>query len=450
MEAISYEAFDALFTSFQREALHLEMRDAYGTAAEIPHLRRWEAGEPDDTGWLQPWFDLVRAGRQAGKVFRRARVVSEPVSDCQRWVLKDTHLYVEAGEDIRWVPRSRVSTVALPGNDFWLFDDELVVFLIFAGSGLVADRQNTTDRSVIELCRAAFEAVWELSIPNSEYRPNQPGQASRGALGVRLREIRQDASLTGRQLAADIGCHFTKVSRIENGNQAPSEENIKAWCRVCHAEDQLLDLIATARAIESMYIEWRRQTRTGMKGLMLSSVPLYEQTQLFRIYEHNIIPGLFQTAEYSAAILSYFIDFLEAPDDLDAAVEARMERQRIIYSGQRRFAVVLEEQAIRARVGSADTMAGQLDRLLAIMSLPRLSLAIIPATAPRKLFASVGFWIYDDAMVGVETPTASLEISQPREIRLYAKMFDQLRQSAVHGAKARALVTRAMAELADH
>jgi len=67
MEAISYEAFDALFTSFRREALHLEMRDAYGTAAEIPHLRRWEAGEPDDTDRLQPWFDLVRAGRQAGR-----------------------------------------------------------------------------------------------------------------------------------------------------------------------------------------------------------------------------------------------------------------------------------------------------------------------------------------------------------------------------------------------
>jgi hypothetical protein len=166
MRTISYEEFDALFTSFGREAIHLEMRDSYGTATEIPHLRKWEAGEPDDTDWLQPWFDLVRAGARAGKVFRRARIVSEPISDYQKWVLKDTHLYVEAGEDIRWVPRSRVCTVALPGNDFWLFDDELVVFLIFAANGLVVDRLSTTAPDALRLCRSAFEAVWKLSIPH--------------------------------------------------------------------------------------------------------------------------------------------------------------------------------------------------------------------------------------------------------------------------------------------
>ncbi|MGH3933819.1 MAG: DUF5753 domain-containing protein, partial [Pseudonocardiaceae bacterium] len=240
----------------------------------------------------------------------------------------------------------------------------------------------------------------------------------------------------------------TKISRVENGGQAPSEENIKAWCRVCRAEDQIPDLIATARSIESMYVEWRRQTRAGMKRLMLSSVPLYQRTKLFRIYEHNIIPGLFQTAEYSAAMLLYFVDFQDTPNDLDAAVEARMERQRIVYSGNRRFVVVLEEQAIRTRVGTLDTMSGQLDRLLAVISLPRISLGIIPGEAPRRVFTSVGFWIYDNAMVRVETPTASLEVTQPREIRLYATMFEQLRQSAVYGAEARALVTRAMADLA--
>ena len=169
MESISYEALTSLFTSFRREALHLEMRDSYGTAAEIPHLAKWQAGEPDDTDWLQPWFDTVRAGVRVGKAFRRARIVSEPVSGYQKWVLKDSHLFVEAGEDIRWVQRSRVSTVALPGNDFWLFDDRIVVFLIFAADGQVVDRQQTDDRSAIELCRTAFDAVWELSILDSEY-----------------------------------------------------------------------------------------------------------------------------------------------------------------------------------------------------------------------------------------------------------------------------------------
>lgn len=171
MDSITYEEFSALFTSFQQEALHLEMRDSYGTAAEIPHLRKWEAGGPDDTDWLQPWFDRVSTATRAGKTFRRAHIVSEPISDYQKWAFEITPLFVKAGEDIRWVPRRRVSTVALPGNDFWLFDDEVVVFLIFAGSGLVVDRYRTTDRAAIELCRWSFEEVWNLSIPHSEYRP---------------------------------------------------------------------------------------------------------------------------------------------------------------------------------------------------------------------------------------------------------------------------------------
>lgn len=137
------------------------------------HLARFLAGEDDgDTGWLEPWFDTVRAGTAAGKSFRRARIVSEPVTDYQKWLLKDTHLYVEAGEDIRWVPRRLVSTVALPGNDFWLFDDELVVFILFAGSGLVVDQVTTTDPAAITLCRSAFDAVWPLAIRNSDYQPD--------------------------------------------------------------------------------------------------------------------------------------------------------------------------------------------------------------------------------------------------------------------------------------
>src|SRR4051812_5364795 len=100
------------------------MRDTYGTAVEMPHMQRWLNGEPDDTEWLEGWFVTVRTGVGAGKVFRRARVVSEPLSDYQRWAHELTPLFAAAGEDIRWVPRRLVSAIPLPGNDFWLFDRE--------------------------------------------------------------------------------------------------------------------------------------------------------------------------------------------------------------------------------------------------------------------------------------------------------------------------------------
>ncbi|GAA3778967.1 hypothetical protein GCM10022225_78840 [Plantactinospora mayteni] len=173
-------------------------------------------------------------------------------------------------------------------------------------------------------------------------------------MGVRLRELRRDAGLTGRALAAATGQHFTRVSKIEHGVQAPTEQDIRNWCRACGADDQTADLIATLRAVESAYLEFRRQARAGMKRVLgAHTVALYEQTELFRIYEHNVIPGLFQTADYSAAMLSFWIGFLRTPNDLDSAVAIRMRRQQVISQPGKRFAVVLEEQALRTWLGDA-------------------------------------------------------------------------------------------------
>ena len=171
MDLITPEERDELFASFRREALHLEMRDAYGTEAELPHMAKWAAGEPDDLEWLRPWCDLVESAVAAGKSIRRASVVGEPLSDYQRWSRSITGRHVEAGEECRWVPRRLISGIAVPGNDFWLFDDETALFLVFDGDGKVAERQRTTDPGTVRLCRAAFDAVWKHAIPHREYRP---------------------------------------------------------------------------------------------------------------------------------------------------------------------------------------------------------------------------------------------------------------------------------------
>jgi hypothetical protein len=74
-------------------------------------------------------------------------------------------------EAIRWVPRSLVSSAGVPGNDFYLFDDRLVVFLAYTGTGLDAGKFTSCDRGDIHLCRSAFEAVWKLSVPHRAYHP---------------------------------------------------------------------------------------------------------------------------------------------------------------------------------------------------------------------------------------------------------------------------------------
>jgi hypothetical protein len=169
---VTGEEFDELLHGgFEREALHLEMRDAYGTAVELPHMAKWASGEPDDLEWLQGWCATLREHVKAGKCVRRARVVSEPLSDYQRWSYSIAYPMVEAGEDIRWVPRRLVSSVALPGNDFYLFDNRLALFLLYSGNGLSVGMFSSCDPAALRLCRSAFEAAWKLSIRHREYAP---------------------------------------------------------------------------------------------------------------------------------------------------------------------------------------------------------------------------------------------------------------------------------------
>ncbi|MFJ6196986.1 DUF6879 family protein [Micromonospora sp. NPDC092111] len=171
MASISEGEFDRLLVTFERDAVHLETRDAYGTAVELPYMAKWAAGEPDDLAWLEDWCESLREHVKAGRSVRRARIVSEPLSDYQRWSHSIAEPMVDAGEDIRWVPRRLVSSLALPGNDYYLFDDRVAVFLIYAGNGLAVDRVASDDPHDLRLCRSAFEDVWKLAIPHRDYQP---------------------------------------------------------------------------------------------------------------------------------------------------------------------------------------------------------------------------------------------------------------------------------------
>ncbi|TCC43497.1 XRE family transcriptional regulator [Kribbella sindirgiensis] len=277
--------------------------------------------------------------------------------------------------------------------------------------------------------------------------PSSSARKAQETLGIRLRDLRMDAGLTGRELAAATGWHFTRVSKLEHGVQAPTDQDIRTWCTACNVPEQIPDLIAQARAVSSMYVEWRRQARAGMKQMMLSTVPLYERTKRFRIYELNVIPGLFQTADYTRAMLAVWIEFLDTHDDLDAAVAAKMARQAVVYDSTKTFAVLLEEASLRTWSGGAETMLAQLDRLLSVMTLPNVSLGIVPSLIERQAVGSAGFWIFDDKLVGLETPTAKIEVTQPQEIALYARTFEQMTHAAVYGRDARAIIINLQAEI---
>lgn len=272
-------------------------------------------------------------------------------------------------------------------------------------------------------------------------------QRARQGLADQLREIQRDAGLNGRDLAAACGWYPSKVSRLLNARTPPSEDDVRAWCRACGAPERAADLIATLRAVAGMFVEWRRMERAGLKQAQEARRPLYERTHRFRSYSSWLVPGLIQTPGYTAAALRAIQQRRGLVDDVQAAVAVRMERQRVLFEGDRRFALLVEESVLRCGIGGNGVMRDQLRHLMTVGALPNVSLGVVPMTPDRSRWPAEGFWIFDSAQVNVELVSGYLTITQPSEVTMYAETFAELADLAVHGAAARELITAAVETL---
>jgi hypothetical protein len=173
MQALTAEQWAEQLTSCKRSASHLEMRDSYAAEDEKDRFQRFLATGRRDHAAEYPqrreWLDLMRRVTGDGVRVRRARIVSEPVSDYIRFEYHGAGPTIEAGEDLRWLPRRLASGIALPGNDFWLLDSGRAMFNHFSGDGVPLGQEITDDPAVVDLCRTAFEAVWKAAVPHHEY-----------------------------------------------------------------------------------------------------------------------------------------------------------------------------------------------------------------------------------------------------------------------------------------
>lgn len=162
------------FQTARISALHLEMRDTYGVAGEAERFARWrKTGQRDpdlDAVARQGWMTTVRDMVARGVVVRRARIVSEPVTEYIKYEHAGTEANLNAGELVRWLPRRQAADIALPGTDLWIFDDEAVEFTFFSGDGEVVEREWRTEPAVVDLVRAAFETVWDRAVQHEEYK----------------------------------------------------------------------------------------------------------------------------------------------------------------------------------------------------------------------------------------------------------------------------------------
>jgi transcriptional regulator with XRE-family HTH domain len=285
--------------------------------------------------------------------------------------------------------------------------------------------------------------------------------AAQRRLAAELRRLRLNAGLSTHQVAAAIGISQSKVSKIENEHRSASIPDVRAWAKaVGVTSDRVEDLVDLAERSLTDLIARRAILRGGAPAHQRRFGELERAAGLIREFEPVFIPGLLQTADYAKKVMT---SVRPDRDDVGAAVAARLERQAILYDETKRFEFLLAEGELRWRLGAIGPHLAQLDRLVAVSTLPNVDLAILPQNTVVPAWHGHGFVIFSrihladddatdadddgDTLVYVETLTQELRVGDPDDVALYLEIFERLRSQATSGEDSRRLLASVMADL---
>lgn len=146
---ITEEKFGELLRTIRRSAFRLETLDTYSIDSERDGFELFLAGHPESPPW-QDWLDQVSEQTRQGKTVSRVRVLAEPPTDYQRWMMWAQPWYDRAHEDVRYIPRRRAAELRLPLEvDWWLLDDERLILMYFTNAGEVTGKILITNPGII-------------------------------------------------------------------------------------------------------------------------------------------------------------------------------------------------------------------------------------------------------------------------------------------------------------
>ncbi|MEW5352480.1 MULTISPECIES: helix-turn-helix transcriptional regulator [unclassified Streptomyces] len=270
-------------------------------------------------------------------------------------------------------------------------------------------------------------------------------QRAREELGRTLRELRMESPegrLTGVQLAQRLGWQQSKISKLENGRQTPTGDDLRAWAEAVGRPDVVAELQSRLRGFESHIRSWRRLLAAGHGPVQETWNTIVGESRTLHVWDNFAINGMLQTADYARSLFQCYEDLRRTPRDAEDAVRARMRRQEWLYRPGKQLNVLMWEGVLRAQICPPEVLMAQLDRLLGVVGMNTVRLGIVPLDAALRLPPGNGFWILDDRMVTVEDWHAELWLDDAETIALYRRVWDTLAESAVYGTEAQQVIAR--------
>lgn len=174
MELISGTKRNQLIEACGHASFHLELRDDYSVPDENGPFESWLRDEPVNYSFMESWARMVKRLTGEGKAVRRVRIVTEPHTPYIEWEHATTALNVEAGEEIRWLPRHLVpKDLVFPfdGKDWWLIDDRLLAVGYLDATGRVLGHEVIKDLQAVAAAAALRDLLWSVAAPHHEYQP---------------------------------------------------------------------------------------------------------------------------------------------------------------------------------------------------------------------------------------------------------------------------------------
>ncbi len=273
----------------------------------------------------------------------------------------------------------------------------------------------------------------------------------RRRLALELRRLREAAKLTCEEVAEQLECSASKISRVETGRVSVSPRDVRDMLAIYGVpEDQRDELVQLAR--DSRQKGWWHAFGDTVRPHFATYLGLENAASQIRIYKGTRIPTLLQTEEYARAIhAASTVGGQFASDDRQLALQ--MERRRQAWASTPRVWAVLDEAALHRQVGGREVMRQQLEYLCEVSSSPNAFLQVIPFSGGAYAAMDMPFVLLsfpdplDPDVVCMGYPTGCLWIEDVADVDRYNLFFHHLQATALPFDDSAALMTSVLKEL---